>query len=245
MPISAFCCLIGVATIYAAMSSEQVLGGRINIEAIICGVAFAAAITTLLFGLVSLVEALELHYSARWFRFLTGSVLPIIACGFICMAFNNAEAVRRGEVSWTAVSTATAISMSLVTATVLLAFTRPPNLWHEGHHLAVPGAAIAVTVACGLAFAITPRLSPDTHMPYWANVAGALLAGVVSSALALSLDWLARQRSPRVLESRREPALRGQLTSIVTRKRCWSVQPGQSDVRTTSPFVGSSTCHSR
>jgi hypothetical protein len=67
----------------------------------------------------------------------------------------------------------------------------------------VPGAAIAVTVACGLAFAITPRLSPDTHMPYWANVAGALLAGVVGSAFAL---FVGLARPTALAASAREPS---------------------------------------
>jgi hypothetical protein len=183
--ISAFCCLIVVATLYAAMSSEEALGGRIRVEAIVCGVAFAAAIATLLFGLVILVEALDLWHAARWFRLITGGGTPVVACAFICLAFNDAEVARTQNVTWTAVSTATVASILLVLGTSTFAFSRRPIRTGGGSYRVVPVTAMGLSVLSALIFALIPWMDPDDHMPHWANVTGAIAAGILFSAFAL------------------------------------------------------------
>lgn len=86
--------LIITALIFAGMSAEERVEGRVGIQGIAGGTAFASSVFALNFALVILFEAEELRKAAWWARLITGAFVPFVAICLTMTALIQAHALK-------------------------------------------------------------------------------------------------------------------------------------------------------
>jgi uncharacterized membrane protein len=206
--VVALAALIVIAVLYAAMSSEEVIGGRVGIEEVAAGLAFVGAILALLFGITVLVEVAEFWEVAIWARLVTGVFVPLVAQPLLGIAVSDAHTLNTGSNRESGLTYASLGGLCAVAVAAAIGWGLSPRGSGGVYRHWVAITALALTSLAVFIFAATSFTAPETGMPD--SVGYAVIAGD-SVLLVIFVVFVAQTRTPRPALSEPEagPHLQG------------------------------------
>lgn len=186
--------LIITALIFGGMSAEERVGGRVGIQGIAGGIAFASSVFALNFGLIILFEAEELLKAAWWARLVSGAFVPFVIICLIMLALVDAHALKSASHEWSGVGWAAVSGVVLVLVVIISAWLLPPQL-ERGHYRNWVAVASALsTFLSVILFAGTSFIPVSVGLP---DAAEYIVVAVVTSLAIAFVTFVAQTRTPR------------------------------------------------